>query len=237
MTTCPRQAKPFMSFHVLVFYFCISRQYDVSKKSCLGLPDMKCLRMYYREIWLVVNFSLPKVIYCEPLLFLLLAYITSLSKISLYPRFLKPSLKIEARGSSIRRLAVGDARTNWLSSLVVGKWVPHNRKSAAIKSAIATLGPWEGWIVRSYISWRGERSTPYKGVETSPRRILKSWSWRQYVTSQREQYLLAVGLGLGCYKMVWELDTGLCASEDVGPPRGVDYEIPHRLERGTKHPL
>jgi len=33
-------------------------------------------------------------------------YITSLSKISHSPRFLKPSLKIEARGSSIRRLAV-----------------------------------------------------------------------------------------------------------------------------------
>ena len=25
-----------------------------------------------------------------------------------------------------------------------------------------------GWIVRSYIGWKGERSIPYEGVETSP---------------------------------------------------------------------
>ena len=67
MAACPLQAKPFVSFHVLVFCFCISRAYDVLKKLCLGLPDLKFLRMYYRGIWLVVNFSLPKVIYCEPL--------------------------------------------------------------------------------------------------------------------------------------------------------------------------
>ena len=35
--------------------------------------------------------------------------------------------------------------------------------------------------------------------------------------------------------MVSVLDTGWCASEDVGPPKGVDCEIPHRLEKGTKH--
>ena len=91
---------------------------------------------------------------------LLLAYITSLSKISLCPRFLKPSLKTEARGSSIRHL--GDARTNWLSSLVVRKWVPHNRKSTTIKSAIVTLGSQGGCIVRSHVSWRGERNISYR---------------------------------------------------------------------------
>ena len=31
-----------------------------------------------------------------------------------------------------------------------------------------TLGPQREWIVRSHISWRGERSIPYEGVETSP---------------------------------------------------------------------
>ena len=31
-----------------------------------------------------------------------------------------------------------------------------------------TLGPNGGWIVRSHIGWRGERSIFYKGVETSP---------------------------------------------------------------------
>ena len=40
--------------------------------------------------------------------------------------------------------------------------------------------------------------------------------------------------GLGLLQMVLELDIGRCASEDAGVPRGVDYEIPHRLERGTK---
>ena len=34
--------------------------------------------------------------------------------------------------------------------------------------AVRTLGPEGGWIVRSYISWGGERNTLYKGVETSP---------------------------------------------------------------------
>ena len=45
MAACPRQAQPFMSFHILVFYLCISRKYDVSQISCLGLSDMKWLRM------------------------------------------------------------------------------------------------------------------------------------------------------------------------------------------------
>ena len=37
--------------------------------------------------------------------------------------------------------------------------------------------------------------------------------------------------------MILELDTERCVSEDVGPSRGVDCEILHRLERGTKHSL
>ena len=40
---------------------------------------------------------------------------------------------------------------------------------------------------------------------------------------------------LGVLQLVSELDTGRCASKDVGPPRGVDCEIPRRLERGMKH--
>ena len=34
-----------------------------------------------------------------------------------------------------------------------------------------------------------------------------------------------------------ELDTERCTSEDAGTPRGVDCEIPHQLERETKHSL
>ena len=36
--------------------------------------------------------------------------------------------------------------------------------------------------------------------------------------------------GFGLLQMVSESGTGRCADEDVGPPRGVDCEIPHWLE-------
>ena len=38
-------------------------------------------------------------------------------------------------------------------------------------------------------------------------------------------------------QMVSEPGIRRCASEDTGPLRGVNCEIPHRLERGTKHSL
>ena len=44
------------------------------------------------------------------------------------------------------------------------------------------------------------------------------------------------GLELGLLQMVYEPDTGRCANEDANP-KGVDCEISHRLERGTKHSL
>ena len=40
---------------------------------------------------------------------------------------------------------------------------------------------------------------------------------------------------LGLLQMVLESDTKRCASENAELPRGVDCEIAHRLERGTKH--
>ena len=42
---------------------------------------------------------------------------------------------------------------------------------------------------------------------------------------------------LGALQLVSEPDTGWCVSEDAGLPRGVDCEIPCRLERGAKHSL
>ena len=36
------------------------------------------------------------------------------------------------------------------------------------RCASEDAGPQGGWIVRSHIGWRRERSIPYKGVETSP---------------------------------------------------------------------
>ena len=41
--------------------------------------------------------------------------------------------------------------------------------------------------------------------------------------------------GLGLLQMVLKPDTRRCASEDVGPRREADYEIPHRFEREMKH--
>ena len=41
---------------------------------------------------------------------------------------------------------------------------------------------------------------------------------------------------LGLLQMV-SMSIGCCANEDVGSPRGVDCEIPHRLERRMKHSL
>ena len=35
--------------------------------------------------------------------------------------------------------------------------------------------------------------------------------------------------------MVSKLDIEPCTSEDAGPPRRVDCEIPHQLEKGTKY--
>ena len=43
--------------------------------------------------------------------------------------------------------------------------------------------------------------------------------------------------GFGLLQMILELDIGQCVNEDVGPPRGLDCEIPHQLERGMKHSL
>ena len=37
-------------------------------------------------------------------------------------------------------------------------------------------------------------------------------------------------------QMILESDTERCVNEDAGTLRGVDCEIPHRLERRTKHP-
>ena len=48
----------------------------------------------------------------------------------------------------------------------------------------------------------------------------------------KEDNILASG-GLELVQMVLEPDIGWCVSEDIGPRRRVDREIPHRLKRGT----
>ena len=51
------------------------------------------------------------------------------------------------------------------------------------------------------------------------------------------KWTISASGGLERLQIVSELDTGQCASEDVGWPRRVDFEIPHQLERGIKHSL
>ena len=52
-----------------------------------------------------------------------------------------------------------------------------------------------------------------------------------------------LAVGLDCLQMISELDTGQCASEEAEtrrgctrcgvPPKGVDWEVSHRLEKRT----
>ena len=49
--------------------------------------------------------------------------------------------------------------------------------------------------------------------------------------------IISASGGFWLLQMVSESDTERCASEDARPSRGVDCEIPHWLERGTKHSL
>ena len=48
---------------------------------------------------------------------------------------------------------------------------------------------------------------------------------------------ISARFGLGLLQMILEPYTRRCASEEAGPPRGVDCEIPRWLERGMKHSL
>ena len=120
------------------------------EKSCVGLLDIKCLIMYYG--WYdSLSTSLYPIVICFVFAFCLHSHIipisisqillsNSLSK-SLCSHFLKISSWTGARGSSIYCLALGDARTNRLNSLEAEKWVPHNRKFAAIKMRLWQLFP------------------------------------------------------------------------------------------------
>ena len=66
------------------------------------------------------------------------------------------------------------------------------------------------------------------------RRILKTF--REPERESPKRTISASG-EFGLLQMVSEPDTGRYASEDAGPRREVDCEIPHRLEGGTKHSL
>ena len=63
----------------------------------------------------------------------------------------------------------------------------------------------------------------------------KSLPSRRILKTLREspKRIISTSDGLGLLQMVLESDTERCANEDVGPRRGVDCEIPHRLERGA----
>ena len=84
-----------MSFHVIVFSFCISREYDVSEKIMSMFARHEMPHNVLQGDMTLCQLLPTQVYICELAIVvtLLLTYITSLSKISLCPRFLKPSLK------------------------------------------------------------------------------------------------------------------------------------------------
>ena len=96
--------------------------------------------------------------------------------------------------------------------------------------------------LRSYISWRGERSILYKGVETSPYQThFKNLVGKPERESPKR--IISASGGLRLLQMILKSNTGWCASEDAKPQRGVntrrcasedvglrmevDCEIPH----------
>ena len=88
----------------------------------------------------------------------------------------------------------------------------------------------------SHIGWRGERNILYKGVETSLyQTCFKNLEGKPERKSPKRT--ISVSGGLGMLQMVSEPVIGRCVSEDVGPPREVDCEIPHLSEKGTKYYL
>ena len=57
------------------------------------------------------------------------------------------------------------------------------------------------------------------------------------ISNRSKRTVSASGGGLRLLQMVSKPGIGRCVSKDVGPSKEVDYEIPHRLEKGTKHSL
>ena len=96
-----------------------------------------------------------------------------------------------------------------------------------------TLDPQGGLHMRSHIGWRGERNIPYKCVETFPYHTRFKTVRLTTIHNKQKQTIFASD-GLGLLQMVLKPNTAWCTSEDTGPSRGVDCEIPHRLEKGTK---
>ena len=64
------------------------------------------------------------------------------------------------------------------------------------------------------------------------RRVLENM--RLMVIRNGQKQTISVSGKLELLQMVLEPDTGWWASKDAGP-QGIDCEIPHRLEMGTKH--
>ena len=97
-------------------------------------------------------------------------------------------------------------------------------------------GPLKG--VDCEIPHRLERGTKHSITVWKPlpsKRVLKTLRGSRKGKSPKR--IISASGGLGPLQMVSEPDTRQCVSKDAGPRRGVDCEIPRRLERGTKHSL
>ena len=84
--------------------------------------------------------------------------------------------------------------------------------------------------VRSHIGWGGERNILYDGVETSPQQTrFKNLEGKPERKNPKGAMFASGGLGL--LQIVSESDIGRYANEEARPRRGVDWEVPHRLEK------
>ena len=82
-------------------------------------------------------------------------------------------------------------------------------------------------------TWRTKHLRVWKPL--SCRRILETETLKGSSEGKVQKGQICASGGHALLQMVLEPDTGWCATEDIGPWREVDCELPHRLERGTKH--
>ena len=87
--------------------------------------------------------------------------------------------------------------------------------------------------MRSHIAWRGNKIfliRVWKSFSSNAFKIMRLTTIRN-----RPKQTISTNSEFGLLQLVSKLDTERCANEDTRLPRGVDCEISHRLEKGTKH--
>ena len=87
--------------------------------------------------------------------------------------------------------------------------------------------------MRSHVGWGGERNILYKSVKTSP--IQMRFKTMRLTTICNElKRTISSSVELGLLQMASKPDTEWYASEDAGPPRGINM-ISHINWRGERN--